>query len=234
MADYISPSNLQTHAKEALSSFLNKVYAWMAIGLLLSAMSSYYVASNVYLQTLILQNKLIFFALILAQLGLVFGIGFLQNRLSATTARLMFLGYTLLTGVTLSTIFLVFTMQSIMSTFMITAVSFAGLSFYGMVTKRDLGPIGTFCIMGLWGMIIVMLAGIFIPALHNNTMQLTIAAIGVLVFSGLTAYDTQKIKVMYLQSQGVAANQAIFGALTLYLDFINLFLSLLRLMGDRK
>lgn len=234
MANYISPTNIQTDNKEALSGFLNKVYAWMALGLLLSSVSSYYVASNYQIQAFILQNKLVFYALILAQLGLVFGIGFLQQRLSATATRIMFVLYTLLTGITLSTIFLVFTMQSIMSTFMITAVSFAGLSFYGMVTKRDLGPIGTFCIMGLWGMIIVMVAGIFIPGLHSNIMQLTIAAIGVIVFAGLTAYDTQKIKLMYLQSNGVASKLAIFGALTLYLDFINLFLSLLRLMGDRK
>ena len=218
-----------------VSAYMNKVYSWMATGLILSALSAYYMVSNDGLVMALMQNKILFYGLLIGQLGIVLWLSFKAQSLSVTAARGLFLFYTLLTGVTFSVLLVVYTSQSVVNTFVITAASFAGLSFFGYVTKRDLGPVGTFCTMGLWGLIILMLGSLFLPGLRGNTMQMFMGAIGVLVFSGLTAYDTQKIKSMYLQSQGASENkQAVFGALTLYLDFINLFLSLLRLMGDRR
>jgi FtsH-binding integral membrane protein len=246
MAEFITRSKEAIHNEASLSQFMNKVYGWMSIGLLFSALSSYYVASQPALVNFIFGHQLVFFLLVGAQLGLVIGLSAAINRLSATAAHGLFIVYTLLTGVTLSAIFLSYTTSSIVTTFAITALSFAGLSFFGYVTKKDLGPIGTFCVMGLWGIIIIALAGFFIPSLHSNVMQLTLAAGGVIVFSGLTAYDTQKIKMTYLNSEpgqnsartGSISNfgekYAVVGALMLYLDFINLFLSLLRLMGSNR
>ncbi|MEM1244403.1 MAG: Bax inhibitor-1/YccA family protein [Pseudomonadota bacterium] len=221
----------------ALNQFMNKVYGWMAIGLLLCSLSSYYIASSPNLVMALVTHKFLFYGLLIAQIGIVLALSWKGTQFSAATARSLFIGYTLLTGVTLSVIFLAFTKESIISTFLITSASFVGLSLFGYTTKRDLGPIGTFCTMGLFGMIIVMFAGIFFPSFRGNTMQMILGAVGVIVFSGLTAYDNQRIKAAYLAHQftGEAqAKQAIFGALTLFLDFINLFLSLLRLMGDRR
>lgn len=219
-----------------VSAFMNRVYGWMALGLVLSALSAYFIASNPALIMGLIQNKLLFFGLIIAQFGIVLWLGFKQATLSATAARGLYLVFTLLTGVTLSVILVAFTAQSVVNTFVVTSASFAGLSLFGYVTKKDLGPIGNFCVMGLWGLIILMFAGMFIPSLRGDTMQLFMGAIGVIVFSGLTAYDTQKIKNMYLthRAETDENKQAIFGALMLFLDFINLFLSLLRLMGNRR
>lgn len=217
-----------------VTGFMNKVYMWMALGLVLSAVSAYYIASDEILAKALVQNQLLQVGLVLLQIGLVVGLSFMMPRLSVMAARGIYLGYTLLTGVTLSIVLLAFTAESVMNTFLVTAGSFAGLSFFGYVTQRDLGPVGSFCIMGLVGLFILMLASLFIPGLRGDTMQLFMGAAGVIIFSGLTAYDTQKIKTIYLQNQGDASKLAIFGALTLFLDFINLFLSLLRLMGERR
>ncbi len=232
--DIITRSNQA--AQVNVSAFMNRVYTWMAIGLVLSAASAYYIASDQTLVMGLLQNKVLFFGLLIAQVGVVLWLSFKQATMSVTVARGLYLLYTLLTGVTFSVILISFTAQSVVNTFVVTAATFAGLSFFGYVTKRDLGPVGTFCIMGLWGLIILSIAAMFIPGLRGNTMQLFMGAIGVIIFSGLTAYDTQKIKAIYLahHSQTNENKQAVFGALMLYLDFINLFLSLLRLMGDRK
>lgn len=224
-----------SHAVQAnVSAFMNRVYTWMALGLVLSAVSAYYIMSSPALMMGLVQNKMLFFGLIIAQIGVVLWLSFKQATLSVTAARGLYLFYTLLTGITFSVILMSFTAQSVVNTFFVTAASFAGLSLFGYVTKRDLGPVGTFCIMGLWGLIILSVLALFIPGLRSDTMQLFMGAIGVLVFSGLTAYDTQKIKMIYLNSQSNENKQAVFGALTLYLDFINLFLSMLRLMGDRR
>lgn len=219
-----------------VSAFMNRVYTWMALGLVLSAVSAYYIASDPALVMGLLQHKILFYGLLIAQFGIVLWLGFKQATLSATAARGLYLLYTLLTGITLSVILIMFTAESVVNTFIITAASFAGLSLFGYVTKRDLGPVGTFCTMGLWGLVILMFASMFIPGLRGNTMQLFMGAIGVIVFSGLTAWDTQKIKTMYLNhyAETNENKQAVFGALALYLDFINLFLSLLRLMGNRR
>jgi FtsH-binding integral membrane protein len=156
--------------------------------------------------------------------------------MSVAVASFVYVSYATLVGLTFSTLFLIYTTESISSAFFVTAFSFAGLSVFGYTTKRDLGPIGSFCMMGLFGLIGVIILGLFIPSMMGNTMQLTISVAGLIIFAGLTAYDTQRIK--NLQFQYTTADQsrkgAIYGALVLYLDFINLFLNILRLMGDRR
>ncbi|MGC4024372.1 MAG: Bax inhibitor-1/YccA family protein [Mesorhizobium sp.] len=171
--------------------------------------------------------------LMLAPLGLVFFLGFRIDRMSVSAAQTTFWVYAALVGASLSTIFLVFTSQSITQTFFVTAAAFGALSLYGYTTRRDLTAMGSFLIMGVFGLIIAMLVNIF---LQSSALQFAISAIGVLVFSGLTAYDTQKIKEMYFEGDDVlvAGRKAIMGALTLYLDFINLFTFLLHFMGNRE
>lgn len=169
----------------------------------------------------------------LAPLGLVFFLSFRIQTLEASSARLLFFVYAGLLGISLSTIFLAFTAASITRVFFISAASFGALSLYGYTTKRDLSAIGSFLIMGLFGVLIAMLVNLF---LQSSALDWSISVIGVLVFAGLTAWDTQKIKEMYsVNDDGtVSGRKAVMGALALYLDFINLFLMLLRLMGDRR
>ena len=169
----------------------------------------------------------------LAPLALVFFLGFRVDRMSVSAAQTTFWVYAALVGVSLSTIFLVYTSQSITQTFFVTAAAFGALSLYGYTTRRDLTGMGSFLIMGVFGLIIAMLVNIF---LQSSALQFAISAIGVLVFAGLTAYDTQKIKEMYFEGDDVlvAGRKAIMGALRLYLDFINLFMFLLQFMGNRE
>lgn len=235
MAEFITEA--RAHATLGLSQYMNRVYGWMAFGLLVSAMTALIITSSPTLLIAILKNQILFFGLIIAQFGLVIGLSAKIKTLSVTASRGLFLAYTALTGVTFAVILMAFTKESIMMTFVITAGSFAGLSLFGYVTRRDLSPIGRFCVMGLWGLIIVSLIAMFVPSMRTHSMQLVYGVIGVIVFSGLTAYDTQKIKSIYLQHQmdeKAEAKSAIMGALTLYLDFINLFLSLLYLFGNRR
>ena len=169
----------------------------------------------------------------LAPLAVVFFLSFRVHTLSVPAAQTAFWGFATLMGLSLSSIFLVFTSQSIVQTFFVTAAAFGALSLYGYTTKRDLSAMGSFLIMGVFGLIIAMLVNVF---LQSSAMQFAISAIGVLVFAGLTAYDTQKIKEMYWEGDDVlvAGRKAIMGALTLYLDFINLFTFLLQFMGNRE
>lgn len=171
--------------------------------------------------------------LFLGTLGIVFFLSFRINKLQASTAMALFLLYAGLLGLMLSSVFLAYTGASITRTFFISAASFGALSLYGYTTQRDLSPIGSFLIMGLFGLILAMIVNIF---LKSSGLDFAISAIGVLIFAGLTAWDTQKIKEMYdVNDDGtVAGRKAVMGALTLYLDFINLFLFLLRLFGDRR
>src|SRR5690606_5875758 len=171
--------------------------------------------------------------LMLAPLALVFVLSFGIQRFAAGTALLLFYLYAGLLGLSLATIFIVYTANSIANVFFISAAAFGGLSLYGYTTKRDLSPIGSFLIMGLIGLILAMIVNMF---LKSTGLEFAISAIGVLIFAGLTAWDTQKIKEMYsVNDDGtVAGRKAVMGALTLYLDFINLFLFLLRFMGDRR
>ncbi|HEY0710030.1 MAG TPA: Bax inhibitor-1/YccA family protein [Polyangia bacterium] len=216
-----------------MRAFLQQVYLFMSVGLGVTGVIAYLVAHSPAALNLVFGNRLVFYGLIIAQLGLVIAFSAAAARVSAGTAALMFFGYAALTGVTLSSIFVRYTEGSIASTFFITGGAFAGLSFYGIVTKRRLDSLGSFCFMGLIGLIIASLVNIFLksPALYWLT-----TFVGVIVFTGLTAYDTAKIKALALEATpGEARSKlAIQGALTLYLDFINLFLMLLRLFGRRR
>jgi len=217
--------------------FMSRVYGWMTGGLCLTGAVAWNISGNPDLVHAIFGNRLLFWGLIIAQLGAVVALSWLINRISGLTATLIYFLYAGLTGVTLSSIFLVFTGSSIAQVFGVTAFGFAGLSGVGFVTKRDLGPVGSFCTMGLFGLIGFGVLSMFFPSLMTEGASFGFSIVGIIVFAGLTAYDTQKIKRMNTPgSEGTDAGRktAIFGALTLYLDFINLFLSLLRLMGRRR
>jgi FtsH-binding integral membrane protein len=208
----------------------------MAIGLALTGFVAYFTAQNESLRQLIFSNSLVFFALVIGELIMVFYISARINRISAGTATALFVAYSALNGLTLSFIFLVYTSSSITSTFFVCAATFGACSIYGWMTKRDLTSLGGFMTMGLIGIIIASLVNMFFK---SSGMAMIISYIGVLVFVGLTAYDTQKIKNMAsTQPAGIGAGAirkgAILGALSLYLDFINLFLMLLRILGGNR
>jgi len=216
------------------SSFFPKVYGWMTAGLALTALAAVFTLSSQAMLELIFGNRMVFYGLILGELGLVIAMSAAINRISAMTATLMFLAYSALNGITFASIFLVYTSSSIASAFFVASGTFAAMSIYGVVTKRDLTGLGSFMFMGLVGIIIASLVNIF---LQNEMIYWVTSYIGVLVFVGLTAYDTQKIK--QIGQAGFADSEtrhkaAILGALRLYLDFINLFLMLLRVMGSRR
>lgn len=217
---------------EASTIFLAKVFNWMAIGLGLTGVIAWFVASS----GLAVQLQPLFLPLMLVELGLVFFLSARVNKIQAGTATGLFIGYAALNGVTMSMIFLIYTSSSIAATFMITAGMFGAMAVYGLVTKRDLSGMGSFLFMGLIGIIIASVVNIF---LKSSSLYWAISLIGVFVFVGLTAYDVQKIKQMGEQGimeQGEAAVKkgAIMGALALYLDFINLFLMLLRFFGGAR
>jgi FtsH-binding integral membrane protein len=217
--------------------FMSRVYAWMTAGIGLTFWVAYAVSTEEGLVYEIFGNPLLRWGLIIAQLGAVFFLARALQKLSATVCIAIYLLYAALTGLTFSGIFIAYTDSSIASVFGVTALSFAGLSGFGYITKKDLGPIGSFCMMGLFGMLGIALLSIFFPGMLGETSQMAIAACGVLVFAGLTAYDTQKIKAMnIIGNEGTEEDtkEAIYGALQLYLDFINLFLQILRLMGRRR
>jgi uncharacterized protein len=234
--DSVSLRQSQTQSQVLVNSFIRSVYNWMAIGLGLTAVVAYAMATSPAMMSLIYRNPFIFFGLIIAELGLVFAISSRINRMQASTATSLFVLYAVLNGATLSFIFIVYTSASIATTFVVCAATFLACSVYGMATKRDLTSLGGFMAMGLIGIIIASLVNIFIK---SSAMTMIISYIGVLVFTGLTAYDTQKLKTMALtQPAGldtaVIRKGAILGALSLYLDFINLFLMLLRILGNRE
>ncbi|MCD4717352.1 MAG: Bax inhibitor-1/YccA family protein [Desulfobacterales bacterium] len=219
-----------------VNNFVRSVYNWMGIGLTLTGFMAFYISSSPTMTNLIYGNRVIFFILILAELGMVFAISGMINRMSAGTATSLFVIYSALNGVTLSFIFLAYTRTSIVSTFFICAGTFIACSIYGWATKKDLTSWGGFLMMGLIGIIIASLVNMFI---QSSAMSIIISYIGVFVFVGLTAYDTQKIKNMAMTQpagldNAVVRKGAILGALSLYLDFINLFLMLLRIFGQTR
>jgi FtsH-binding integral membrane protein len=228
---YGNPSQAAT-----ASTFMSKVYMWMTIGILLTGFVAMNVATNETLFTMILGNKIVFYGLMIAEFALVIGLSAAINRLSAFTATALFLLYATLNGATLSAIGLIYTAQSIQGAFFTTAFSFAGLSAFGFFTKRDLGPVGNFCSMGLFGLIGMAILSIFFPSLMGGVGGQVYGLVGIVVFAGLTAYDTQNIKNMAPNARDIEGSKkgAIMGALKLYLDFINLFLFILRLGGNRK
>ena len=219
-----------------LRAYMLSVYNYMASGVLLTGIVALLFANSGYTQLLYSETgSLSGLGIVIALLPLafVFGLSFGINRMSEGTAKALYWGYAAVMGLSLSSIVLVYTGTSIATTFFATAGAFAGLSLWGYTTKRDLSGFGTFLIMGVFGLIIASLLNLF---LQSTALGFAISAIGVLIFAGLTAYDTQKIKGMYYQVQGTSfvGKSVVMGALTLYLDFINMFLFLLRLFGDRR
>ena len=231
-----SDTVVKTRAEVLVSDYVRSVYNWMGIGLALTGFVAYYVSSSESILRLVFGNPLLLMVLIVAELGLVFAIAGMVNRMSAGTATALFVIYSGLNGVTLSSIFLVYAQASIVSTFFVCAATFIACSLYGWTTKKDLTSLGGFMMMGLIGIVIASLVNLFI---QSSSVSMIISYIGVFVFVGLTAYDTQKIKNMAMTQPAnldgaVVRKGAIVGALSLYLDFINLFLMLLSIFGQRR
>jgi uncharacterized protein len=210
--------------------FVRSVYAWMFGGLALTSAAALWVVFSPAMQQLILGSRVVFFGLIIAEFAMVMFLQVRITRMSAPAAASAFLVYSLLNGLTLSVIFFVYASATIYQAFFTAAAMFAVMSIYGYVTKRDLTSWGTFLIMGVWGLFIGFIINMF---LKSGPMGMLLSAVGVFIFVGLTAYDTQKLKA-FATSPNLRENLAILGALVLYLDFINLFLMLLRLFGGNR
>jgi FtsH-binding integral membrane protein len=215
-------------------ALMQKVYTWMAFAMIITGVTAYGVANSPSLLGMIYTNPVVLWGLVIAELALVFGITGMINRLSLTTATLMFVAYSVINGAMLSSIFLVYTMNSIGQVFFITSATFGVMAFIGYTTKTDLTSMGKILFMALIGMIIATVVNVFVG---STGLQTVTSYLGVLIFVGLTAYDSQKIKHMLYEQEVAdegAQKLALIGALTLYLDFINLFLYLLRIMGSRR
>ncbi len=224
----------QIGIKSYQALYMTKVYNWMALALFVTGIVAYITATTPQMISAIVSSKLLFYGLILGELGLVIYLTAAIRKMSQTTAIASFLIYSVLNGLTMSVIFLVYTTSSISTTFFVTAGTFAAMSFYGYTTKKDLTSIGNMAFMALIGIIIASIVNFF---LKSEMMYWIITYLGVAIFVGLTAYDTQKLKE--IGSRGFSDQEnmekmSVLGALTLYLDFINLFLFLLRILGDRK
>jgi uncharacterized protein len=217
-------------SRDRVSDALWVAYRWMSLGLATTGVVALGVAHSPTALDVLVGNRILFYALLFGQLGLVLALSSVALRLSTPAAALMFFAYAALTGVTFSTLFLVYTASSIATTFLVTAGAFGGLSFFGAVTGRDLSAIGRFGYFALFGIILASIANMF---LRSTGLEWFLTYAGVLLFAGLTAYDTQRLKTL-LANADTRANLPILGALTLYLDFINMFLFLLRLMGNRR
>ena len=219
---------------EAEARFLGRVYRWMAVGLALTALVAFTVLSSPELLRFFLGSRLVFFGLLLAELGLVVWLSGMVGSMSASTASIVFLAYAALNGVTLTSVFLVYTAGSITSTFVVTAGTFGVMSAYGLMTKRSLDGLGSFAMMGLIGVLIASVVNIF---LRSTMLEFVVSCVGVIVFVGLTAWDTRRLKAMgaLVDPESEEGRRgAVRGALALYLDFVNLFLMLLRLLGRRR
>ncbi|MBX3206604.1 MAG: Bax inhibitor-1/YccA family protein [Labilithrix sp.] len=225
-----SPHGAIARPAPLVSDALWATYRWMAAGLALTGLVALLVANSPAALEIILGNRIVFYALLFGQLGLVMAFNHVAVRASTAAVAAMFFAYAALTGTTMSVIFLVYTAASIGSVFFVTAGAFAGLSVVGLVTKRDLSAVGRFAIFALIGLILASLVNLF---LASSGLQFVISIVGVLVFAALTAYDTQKLKDLFASGQA-HANMPLVGALMLYLDFINMFLFLLRLFGRRR
>jgi FtsH-binding integral membrane protein len=223
---------LRTGTAERVTAFLRAVYGWMAVGLGVTAVMAFLVASSPALVSALVTNRIVFFALMIGELGLVFYLSARVDKLAPATASGLFLLYSALNGITLSMILLAYTGESIATTFVVTAGMFGGVALFGSVTKRSLAGVGQFMMMGLIGLILASILGIF---WHSDALQFLISVVGVIVFTGLTAWDAQRLKQMGAASGGGEAGAyAVVGALSLYLNFINLFLILLRFTGSRR
>lgn len=227
----ISSANIDA----GLRAHMNKVYALMSIGLFLTGGVAYIVGNNEAL-VMSLFTGMSRWVVMFAPLIVVFAMGSMINRLRASTAQLIFYAFSALMGLSISYIFMIYTSVSIAQTFLVTAIAFAGLSLYGYTTKRDISGMGSFLIMGVIGLIVASIINIW---MQSPVLMFAISAIGVLIFAGLTAYDTQKIKNTYIQMAQNGQSEwieksAIMGALSLYLDFLNMFMFLLHLFGNRN
>ncbi len=222
-------------AKAAQATLLRSVYLWMTLALIITGFVAMYVAKSYTLVNMMIQNSMMFWGVLIAEVALVWYLSARIYKMSFTTATILFIVYSILNGVTLSILLLIYTASSIATTFFVTAGTFGTMAIFGYITKKDLTRIGSLCIMGVIGIIIASLVNLF---LQNSMMDMVISYIGVLLFVGLTAYDSQKIKRL-LSGDDIEVNEvtqkiALMGAMTLYLDFINLFIYLLRILGDRK
>jgi len=236
MADFESLRSAQMASgvavDERVTSFLRRVYGWMFVGLGVTAVVAMAVASSPALVRTLAGNPILFFGVIIAQLGLVWSVSRRVGTLAPGTAAGLFLLYSALTGVTFSLILLAYTGASIAMAFFTSAGMFGALALYGSTARRSLAGLGQFAFMGLVGVIIASVVGFF---WHSETLQIVISLVGVIVFTGLTAYDAQRLKAMALQVEGPqAGSYAVGGALSLDLNFINLFLMMLRLLGSRR
>ncbi len=235
MNDYSVPSYPDLDFTETFAAVMRRVYVWMALGLLVTAGTAAFVSASP-LFTVLVGQPLIFLVLMLAEIGLVLGLSWGINRLSPATALLLFFAYAVLNGLTLSVLFVVYSLGSIAFTFFAAAGLFGVMSLVGYTTHLDLSKIGSFLLMGLIGLVIAMLINLF---WSNTVLGGIITFVGILLFLGLTVFDTQRIKRMTIQymqmgDENVQARMGILGALSLYLDFINIFLFLLRLTGRRR
>ncbi|WP_342321465.1 Bax inhibitor-1/YccA family protein [Kosakonia sp. BYX6] len=222
-------------SRTGLQTYMAQVYGWMTCGLLLTAFVAWYAARSEAIMSFVFSSQITFFGLIIAQLALVFVLSGMIHKLSAGVATSLFMLYSALTGLTISSILLVYTAQSIAATFVVTAGMFGAMSLYGYTTKRDLSGFGNMLFMGLIGIVLASLVNFW---LKSEALMWAVTYIGVVIFVGLTAYDTQKLKNIGQQINVSDTAQlrkySILGALTLYLDFINLFLMLLRIFGNRR
>ena len=219
-------------AEERISTFLRSVYGWMCAGLAITALVAFFVASTPGLAFTLVRTPFLMMGLVIAQLGLVFALSMRVQKMASGTASALFILYSALTGVTMSLILLAYTASSVASTFAIAAGMFGSMALYGTVTSRSLAGWGQFLFMGLIGVVIASIVGMF---WHNDGFQFVLGFIGVIVFTGLAAYDAQRLKAMALAlPSGGTGAYAVVGALTLYLDFVNLFLMILRLFGGRR
>lgn len=228
------PALTAEQIRQEQAAFMTQVYGWMTVALLITAVVSIFVASSPAMLELIFGNRLVFYGLLIGEVLLVISLSAAVRRVSATTATAMFIGYAVMNGLTMAAIFLLYTGGSIASTFFVTAGTFGIMSAYGYFTKRDLTSWGGFLLMALIGLIIASVVNLF---LQNETLYWIATYAGVLIFVGLTAYDTQKIKQMNIIGNAGTdedRKEALIGALTLYLDFINMFLYMLRLFGNRR
>jgi FtsH-binding integral membrane protein len=217
---------------ERVTAFLRKVYGWMFVGLGVTAAVAVGVAGSPTLVNTLRSNSILFFGLVIAELGLVFYLSARISKIAPATASGLFLLYSALNGATLSLILLMYTGTSIATTFAVTAGMFGALALYGTTTKRSLAGVGQFVFMGLIGLILASVVGMFVK---SAGLQFVISIVGVIVFTGLTAWDAQKLKAMAVAvPEGQLGSYAVVGALSLYLDFINLFLFMLRFLGGRR
>jgi FtsH-binding integral membrane protein len=226
-----SRGGLEWAPADQANAFLSAVYGWMGVGLVITAATAWWVASSPAVMGAILSNRALLWGLMIAQLVIVFVLSARVQQLTAAAASVLFVIYAALTGATLSIVLLAFTGESVATTFLVTAGMFGGLATYGTITKRSLSGFGQFLFMGLIGLVLASIVGLF---WHNDGFQFILSLIGILIFSGLAVYDAQRLKLMALATPSGQSAYAIAGALALYLDFTNLFLFLLRFTGNRR